>query len=110
MLTVHDYEQIRRAYYIDKQSIRRIEREMGHSYWTVRKALDSAGPQPYQMRQPKAAPVLGAYKAQIEQLLAESAQLPRKQRYTSKKIYQMQKEALKTKYMVTKETEKETEE
>jgi exosome complex component RRP41 len=27
-----------------------------------------------------------------------------------KKIYQMQKEALKTKYMVTKETEKETEE
>jgi transposase len=61
---------------------------MGHSYWTVRKALDAAAPQPYQLRQPKAAPVLGPYKAQIEQLLAKSAHLPRKQRYTSKKIYQ----------------------
>ena len=39
------------------------------------------------MNQAKAAPVLGPYQGQIEQLLAESAQLPKKQRYTSKQIY-----------------------
>jgi transposase len=88
MLTVHDYERIRRAYYIDKKSIRQIGRELRHSYWTIRKALDTSAPEPYQLSKAKLAPVLGPYKGQIEQLLADNAQLPRKQRYTSKKIYQ----------------------
>ena len=88
MLTVQEYERIRRAYYIEKKSIRRIQREYRHSYWTVRKALDASEPEPYQLSRPRVAPVLGPYKAQIEQLLAENIKLPRKQRYTSKKIYQ----------------------
>jgi transposase len=87
MLTVQNYEQIRRAYYVNEKSIRQIEREFGHSYWTVRKALDSSEPTPYRLSQAKVAPVLGPYQAQIEQLLVESAKLPRKQRYTSKQIY-----------------------
>ena len=87
MLTVHHYEQIRRAYYVDKKSIRQIGREYGYGYWTVRKALDQSEPQPYQLSQAKAAPVLGPYKAQIEALLLENDRLPRKQRYTSGKIY-----------------------
>ena len=86
MLTVHDYERIRRAYYIDKKSIRQIGRELGHGYWTVRKALDAPEPEPYRLSQPKVAPVLGPYKAHIERLLAEDAHLPSKQRYTGKKI------------------------
>lgn len=88
MLTVHNYERIRRAYYNDEKSMRQIEREFGHSYWTVRRALDSSAPEPYQLSKAKVAPVLGPYRAHIERLLAENAQLPRKQRYTSKKIYQ----------------------
>ena len=88
MLTVQEYERIRRAYYVEKKSMRQIEREFRHSYWTVCKALDASGPEPYQSRKAKVAPVLGPYKAQIEQLLAENTKLPRKQRYTSKKIYQ----------------------
>jgi len=87
MLTVLNYERIRRAYYIEEKSIRQIEREFGHSYWTVRKALDSSEPDPFQLNQPRAAPVLGPYHGQIEKLLAESAKQPRKQRYTSKQIY-----------------------
>jgi len=87
MLTVHDYERIRLAYEVEKKSIRQIGREYGHGYWTVRKALDQSEPQPYQLSQAKDAPVLGAYKAQIEALLAENERLPRKQRYTSGKIY-----------------------
>jgi transposase len=88
MLTVREYEQIRRAYYVTGKSMRQIGREYGYSYWTVRKALERAEPAPYQLSQAKAAPVLGPYKAQIEELLRGNLQLPPKQRLTSKKIYQ----------------------
>lgn len=88
MLTVTDYARIRYAYYVEKKSMKEIERRWGHSYWTIRKALDAPEPAPYQREKAKEAPVLGAYKARIEELLAESERLPRKQRYTSRKIYE----------------------
>ena len=87
MLTVHNYERIRQAYYVEEKSIRQIGRELRHSYWTVIKALKASEPEAYQLSEAKEAPVLGPYKAQIEELLAENGRLPRKQRYTSKKIY-----------------------
>jgi transposase len=49
--------------------------------------LESAEQPGYRLREPRPAPVLGPYKAQIDQLLAEEAHLPRKQRYTSRRIY-----------------------
>jgi transposase len=93
MLTVHNYERIRVAYEVEGKSIRQIGREYGHGYWTVRKALEQSEPQPYQLRQAKVAPVLGAYKEQIEAMLVENEGLPRKQRYTSGKIYRVLREA-----------------
>jgi transposase len=93
MLTVHDYERMRQAYYVEQKSIREIGREYGHGYWTVRKALSAPEPKPYQLSEAKAAPVLGPYKAQIEALLAENERLPRKQRYTSGKIYRALRQA-----------------
>ena len=93
MLTVNHYERIRVAYEIEGKSIRQIGREYGHGYWTVRKALEQSEPQPYQLSQAKDAPVLGAYKAQIEALLSENERLPRKQRYTSGKIYRALRQA-----------------
>ena len=59
----------------------------------MRKALEQSEPPPYQLRQAKEAPVLGAYKEQIEAMLVENERLPRKQRYTSKKIYRALGEA-----------------
>jgi transposase len=67
--------------------MRQIAQELGHSYWTIRKAIDEAEAQPYTLTQLRPCPVLGPYKAQIDKLLAEEAQLPPKQRYTSDKIY-----------------------
>ena len=93
MLTVRDYERIRQAYYVEKKSIRQIGRETGHGYWTVCKALANSAPQPYTLSAAKEAPKLGAYKEQIDTLLAESERLPRKQRYTSGKIYRLIREA-----------------
>lgn len=89
MLRVEAYEKIRRAHYIEEKSIRQIAREQGHSRKTVKKALESGGPGRYTPKQVREAPVLGAYKARIEELLKEGQGMPRKQRYTSHKIYEV---------------------
>ncbi len=89
MITVIDRERIRRAYHIEGKSMRQIERELHHSYWTIRKALNSAEYQPYTLSKAKQAPKLGAYKEKINALIAEEASLPRKQRYTTHKIFEL---------------------
>lgn len=87
MIKVEKREQIRRAYFVQNKSIRQIAREFKCSRPTVRKAIASAEPATYRLKVPRPAPVLGPYKARIDQLLAENERLPRKQRYTGHKIY-----------------------
>jgi transposase len=89
MIKVEQIERIRRAFYIDKKSIRQIAKELGHSRETVRQAIDSAAPRQYTLSQERPAPKLGPYKAQVQALLAENETLPRKQRYTWAKIYEI---------------------
>jgi len=89
MITVIDRERIRRAYYVEGKSMRQIAAEWHHSYWTVRKALDSAEPQPYTLTKPKPAPVLGPYLEKLKKLLEKEADLPRKQRYTTRKLFEL---------------------
>lgn len=93
MLRMEKYAQIRIAYYVERKSMRQIGRETGHGYWTIRKVLEQAEPQGYQLSEARESPVLGPYHEQIEKLLAENERLPRKQRYTSKKIYQIIQQA-----------------
>ena len=88
MLRVGHYDRIRRAYYLEKMTKREIERVYGHSYWTIRKALEQAEPPGYRLSGPKVAPVLGGYKDEIGRMLMANKELPKKQRYTSRKIYQ----------------------
>ncbi|HQU58563.1 MAG TPA: IS21 family transposase [Saprospiraceae bacterium] len=89
MITVIDRERIRRAYYIEGKSMRQIERELHHSYWTIRKALASAETKPYMLSEPKPAPKLGPFKAKVDKLLEEESGLPRKQRYTTHKLFEL---------------------
>ena len=86
MINVEERARIRRAYYVEQKSIRAIARELKHGRETVRQALETAESD-YRQRAPRAAPVLGPYKARIDALLADSEQLPRKQRYTGHKIF-----------------------
>ena len=88
MIKVEEREKIRRAYFLENKSIRRIARELRHSRETVKRAIESAKEEPYTLRKLREAPVLGPYKARIDELLAENERLPRKQRYTGHKIYQ----------------------
>jgi transposase len=89
MKTVEDYEQIRKAYYLEGLSIREISRRFRHSRRLIRKAIDHAQPEGYRLKEERPAPVLAPYKPKIDRLIVESEQLPRKQRYTAHKIYQL---------------------
>ena len=92
MIKVEDKEKIRRAYYVEKKSVRQISRELNYARQTVRKAIQSAEPEKYKMKRSRRAPVLGPYKARIGELLQESETMPRKQRYTGHRIYEILEE------------------
>ena len=87
MKQVEDCEQIRRAYFVEHQSIREIRRLLGVDRDIIRKAIVNPTPPPYTLTEPRPAPVLGPYQVLITELLDESDQQNRKQRYTAHKIY-----------------------
>ena len=89
MKKVDDYERIRKAYHIEGLSIREISRRYGHGRRLIRKALERPIPDKYQMGQSRKSAVLGQYRQRILDLLKESEKLPRKQRYTAHKIYEI---------------------
>lgn len=89
MKTVDDYEEIRRAYFIEKQSIRAIHKMLGYDRETIRKAIVQAAPTPYTLKKLREAPVIGPYKPRIAELLAESKKQRRKQRYTAHRIFEI---------------------
>jgi len=92
MIKVDDYERIRKAYYIESLSIREISRQYRHSRRLIRKALERPVPDRYQLSQPRNSNVLGMFRQRILDLLEESEKLPRKQRYTAHKIFEILEE------------------
>ena len=89
MISVEEREQIRRLYFNENKSIRQIAQEVDRSRLVVRKAIASAEAASYTLKVPRPAPILGPYKGRIKELLAENERLPRKQRYTGHKIYEI---------------------
>lgn len=88
MLTVGQREQIRRWYYVDGWSIRRIAREGHWDRRTIRKALRDAGPPRYTLRESRTRPVLAPYVAQIDAWLVADLTSPPKQRHTARRIFE----------------------
>lgn len=86
MLTVEDFTNIRRAKR-EGMSIRAIARTFRRSRKSIRKALADPSPARYALSQPRAAPKLGPFHGVIDQILAEDAQAPVKQRHTAMQIY-----------------------
>jgi len=88
MLTVEDIEAIRRAYFVEQQSIRAIAREQKHHRRVVREAVAGASPpRQYRLGQPKPKPVVDPVRPHIDGWLDGDATAPRKQRHTAKRIY-----------------------
>ena len=89
MISEEARERMRRAYYLEKKTLRQIARDEGYSRVTIQRVISDASPRSYHLTKPRPAFVLGPYQLRVEELMAESEQLPRKQRYTSHKIFEL---------------------
>jgi transposase len=88
MLTVNDYEIIRRRVLLDGRSQREAAKELGHSRKTVAKALEDPAPPGYRMSKARASPVMGPYQPFVEAWLGEDDSAPPKQRHTARRVYE----------------------
>jgi transposase len=89
MLSETDRERIRRAFHLEHKSIRQLAKEEGCSRDTIRRAISNDLLKPYRLTRKKPAPVFGAYQLRTEALLRENERLPRKQRYTAHRIFEV---------------------
>jgi transposase len=92
VLILEQHAQIRRMAYLEEKSERQIARELGISRQTVSRALASEEVPTYTMKQPRNAPKLGPYEDKLKSLLEENKRLPKKQRYTSHKLFELLQE------------------
>jgi transposase len=82
-------ERMRRSYHLEKKSLRQIAREEHSSRETVKRAVFDLPPKSYQLTQPKPTFVFGQpFQARVEALLKQNDQLPQKQRYSSRKMFE----------------------
>jgi transposase len=92
-LPLEEQEQIRRLFHLEKQNIRQIQRETGHCRQAIRRAIEqkpsSDEPASSLFR---SAPVFGPYQARVETFLTTNDHLPRKQQYSSHRIFELIRE------------------
>src|SRR5438128_8219377 len=86
MLTVDKFAQIREAR-SNGLSIRQIARQFGHSTKTVLKAIGQAEPKPYTLNKPRPAPIFGAFRQFVDDILEQDRTAPPKQRHTASQIF-----------------------
>ena len=91
-LNESEKERIRRAVHLEKKSINRVAQEEGYSRQTVEKVLSLTPPQPNPLPRSRSSPVFGSYQQRADALLRQNEQMPRKQRYTAHKIFEILQE------------------
>jgi transposase len=92
--TVHDKDEVRRAYFRDGKNKSQIAQELGMDRRTVKKLLAMSPDEAprYHRSQPISRPVLGKHIAVIHHWLALDADAPRKQRHSAQRIYERLRE------------------
>lgn len=88
MLTVDDYELIRRMHLVEGLSQREVAQRRHHSRKTVAKAIANPIPPPYRRKDPPERPVIDPVRGIIDAWLEQDKALPRKQRHTAQRIYE----------------------
>ena len=90
LLPVEERERIRRAYHVERKSIRHIARETGHCRDAIRRAIGDGPAETSVPQYPESrpSPVFGPFQSRIDALLRQNDQLPQKQRYTSHKMFE----------------------
>ena len=87
MICVETIGKIRRWHRVDKLSVSAIARRLSASRNTIAKYLESEITKPRYKTRPKRAPVLGAWVAKLEELLAADAPRSRKEQRTAKRLH-----------------------
>lgn len=88
MMTVEQHDKIRQLFHNEHLSARQVATRLGISRNTVAKALKTELAPTYLLQNPRPSPKLGDFKSRIDQLLLENRRLPRKQRFTSHRIFE----------------------
>ena len=89
-------------------SKREILRREGIHFETLKKILEHSEPPGYRMNKARRKPKIGPYLEQIEQIIEQDKQYPKKQRHTAKRIYRRIKEmGYQGKYTQVKEAVRE---
>ena len=86
---MEQWMQIRRRVLQEGVSKRQILRETGMHWTTLEKILAHASPPGYQRKAPPAKPKIGPYRDRIAQILESDKGMPKKQRHTAKRIWQV---------------------
>jgi hypothetical protein len=88
MLVVETIAKIRREYFQDRKPIKQICRELRVSRKTVRKVVRSGATEfPYE-RSVQPQPKIGPWRTEIDELLAENARRPKRERLTHIRIFE----------------------
>jgi len=87
VLEVVDIEYIRKKYYVEGWSIRKISKQLGYARQTIRKALASSKIPEYELAKARPCPVMDPYREIILNWLRQDEKAPKKQRHTAKRIY-----------------------
>jgi len=82
------WTEIRRRVLRNGESIRGIQRETGLHFTTVKKILTHSSPPPFQCNQ-RPRPKIGPFLDRIGEILSSDKDLPRKQRHTAKRIFEV---------------------
>ena len=88
VLTVEEYELIRREVEIKGKSQRQVARELGHSRKTVAKALKYRLPPGYQFTEPRTRPVLDPVRHILDTWIEQNKTARRKQRQNAVKMHE----------------------
>ncbi len=81
--------ELRRKICHEEVSLRQLERDTGIHRQTLRKIRDNSEPPGYQRTRPIPKSKLGPYFDRIKDIIASDRQMPRKQRHTAKRIWEI---------------------
>jgi len=87
VLEMVDIEYIRKLYYVEGWSIRKIHRNLGYARQTIRKVLASSQQPRYEMKKQRPSPTMDPYREVILKWLEADKKAPKKQRHTARRIY-----------------------
>jgi hypothetical protein len=88
MLTVDTIAKIRRAFFVEKKPIKAICRELKRSRTAVRRAIRAEATEFRYERSVQPMPKLGAWREQLDELLAANEAKPRRERLTLVRIFE----------------------